>query len=372
MKKLPKTNQQFMILSVIGITIMLTCHFAGDIYEYISIFPFVPIFVFISGYFYKEKNEEKIGEYIWHKFKRLMIPFFIINILYGILIQILKKFNVVNYGAEISLYTLFVQPFINNNQFVFNFPAWFVPALFTTNITYVIIHKLTSKIKWKYKEEALLIIFSIFNILSVQCASFATDKNFLVIALRVCFFLPFMQLGHLYQSKWQKQDEKIPTPLYLLICILINYLLYKLFGKLTYDLHEFSGFNSNAEVVLISSVIGILFYTRIAEVLSKYIGKNRFINYIGNNTYTIMAHHLFAVFILDFILYIINQNIIPIPHFDLTRFQTGWIYIYEIPNLKIALDILHLLLGLTVPLVFKYIYDKIREKIDTLKQNNTN
>ncbi len=359
-----------MILSVIGITIMLICHFAGDIYEYIDIFPFVPIFVFISGYFYKEKSEEDIGKYIWHKFKRLMLPFFIINIFYGILIQVLKKFNIINYGAEISLYTLFIQPFINNNQFVFNFPAWFVPALFTTNVIYAIIRKITYKIKWKYKEEALFIIFSILNILSVKYGGFATDENFLVIALRICFFLPFMQLGHLYQTKWQKQDEKISTPLYLLICILVNGILCKVFGKLTYDLHEFSGLNSHFGVVLITSIIGILFYTRIAKILSKYIGKNKFINYIGNNTYTIMTHHLFAIFILDFILYIINQNIIPIPYFDITRFQTGWIYVYEVPSLKILLDIFHVLLGLAVPLAFKYIYDKIKEKIDNLKQDN--
>ena len=136
-----KTNKQFMILSVIGIVIMVCCHFSGEIYKYLKPFPFIAIFIFISGYFYKEEKETNIGKYIWAKFKKLMIPFYIINLVYGIVATILRNSSIINYGEPLSLYNFFVQPFINNSQYIFNFPTWFVPTLFLTNVSYIIIHK---------------------------------------------------------------------------------------------------------------------------------------------------------------------------------------------------------------------------------------
>ena len=131
-----KSNKQFMILSAIGIVLVVVSHFAGSIHVLSDVFPYssfyMSLFIFISGYFYSIKKEEHVLQSIWHKFKKIMIPFFIINLFYGIFCTIMRNIGIVNYGAPISLYTLFVQPFINNSQFVFNFPSWFVPVLFVT------------------------------------------------------------------------------------------------------------------------------------------------------------------------------------------------------------------------------------------------
>ena len=51
-----KTNEQFMILSFIGIIIVVICHLARDIYKYLEFLPYIAIFVFVSGYFYKENS----------------------------------------------------------------------------------------------------------------------------------------------------------------------------------------------------------------------------------------------------------------------------------------------------------------------------
>lgn len=357
-----KSNKQFMILSVIGIFIVVVCHLAGEIYRFFRIFPYIAVFVFISGYFYKKENEEKIIHYIFYKFKKLMIPFFIINLIYGIIINLLKNANIINYGAQINLYTLFVQPFVNNNQYVFTFPAWFVPALFLTTCSYVIIRKIYKKIKLR-NEYLLFGIFIILQAISIYYQNTIYEKEYIIIIFRIMFFLPFFQFGYLYKQNLQKHDDKIPTIPYLIVLIGINYTLYKIYGELNYDMHEFSGFmNHNFILILITSLIGILFYTRIAKVLSKYIGENKLINYISNSTFSIMTHHIFISFIIGWIIYEININIVSVPYFDVERFKAGWIYVYEIPNLLILTQIIYTILGIGMPVVLHYIFDKIKEK----------
>lgn len=56
-----KSNKQFMILSAIGIIQVVMCHLAPDVKLTGYIFPytsfFMPMFVFISGYFYSVKKK---------------------------------------------------------------------------------------------------------------------------------------------------------------------------------------------------------------------------------------------------------------------------------------------------------------------------
>ena len=353
-----KTNKQFMVLSVIGILIVVICHLARNIYSYINMLPYIAIFVFVSGYFYKEQNEEKPYAYLFYKFKKLMIPFFMINLIYGIIVNLLKNLGIVRYGEGINLFTLFIQPFINNNQFVFNFPAWFVPTLFLTYVCYVVIQRLYKKAKLQ-NEIMLFIIFIALQIISVYNQSLIYKNAYWTILFRVLFFLPFFQFGYLYKQKWQKYDDKIPTIPYLIVLFGINYAFYKAFGDLNYDMHEFSGFKSTwIFIPTITTFIGILFYTRIARVLSKWIGNNRLVNYISNNTFSIMTHHLFVAFLVGLVLYKIN-----VPYFDVESFKNGWVYVYEIPNWELLIQTGYVILGICIPLLIHYTYQKIISKI---------
>jgi len=362
MKTKIKSNEQLMLLSVIGIIIVVFCHMPDELFTFTEIFPFITLFVFISGYFYKEQNEENIGKYIYYKFKKLIIPFLIINLVYGIIINILKYFNFISFGAEINLYTLFIQPFTNNSQFIFNYPAYFVPAIFLTTICYSVIRKMFRNVK-RFKEEILLGIFVVLNILSVTLRAYINNPNYSLIFLRVMFFLPFFEFGYLYKNKWQEKEDKIPTVPYLIILFAINYILYKVFGTLNYNMHEFSSFKTEGLVIpLISSIVGILFYTRLARVLSKWLGKNKLVNYISNNTFAIMTHHMFVLFIFNFILYLINCYIVQIPYYDTERFVQGWVYIYELPNLRILMQIGYVIYAIAGSLGLQYIYEKIKEK----------
>lgn len=362
MEKVNKSNKQFMILSVIGIIFVVVCHFAGDINITNYVFPytsfFMSLFIFISGYFYNTNKENDIKKTICDKFKKIMIPFFIINIGYGVFCNILKNAGIINYGEKVSFYTLFIQPFINNDQFIFNFPSWFVPVLFVTYITYLLLHKYVAK--FKINDYILLIPLLIANMIAVQNQDIAKLQSIGTLILKVLFFLPFFHLGYLYKTSLQKHDEKIKNAIYLPILIIINIILVLIFKELGYDMHEFSGFKANAIYLpILTSITGILFWLRISKILVKYIGENKLINYISNNTFSIMSHHILYLFIFNFILYLINLKY-NVPYFDIEAFKNGWMYIYKVPGLDILLQLFYVFIGIGGPILAKYIFDKIK------------
>lgn len=361
-----KSNKQFMILSAISIIMVVICHLAENVGITKYIFPytsfFMPLFVFVSGYFYNTKKEDNILNTIWQKFKKIMLPFFVINLFYGILCNILKNAGIINYGMPINLYTLFVQPFINNSQFIFNFPSWFVPAFFVTYVIYVLIHKYITKLK--INNFVLLIPLILINMIAVYYQDIAKLNDLRSLVLRVAFFLSFFQFGYLYKNYLQKYDEKLKTIFYLPILIGINIILKLIFKNLGYDLHEFSGFNTNAVYLpLLTAITGILFWLRISKILVKYIGENKLINYISNNTFSIMSHHLLYAFIVNIVLYLINLEC-NIPYFDVEAFKISWIYIYKVPGFNLFIQIFYAFIGVSGPLLAKFMLNKIGEAVN--------
>ena len=74
-----KSNKKFMLLSAIGIFMVVDSHtftalnFFGDIIPYNSFF--MPMFVFISGYFNKVDSSTNLWTYFKKKVKTLLVPY---------------------------------------------------------------------------------------------------------------------------------------------------------------------------------------------------------------------------------------------------------------------------------------------------------
>lgn len=82
-----------MILSAIGIIMMVDVHAGSPIGFLINLFPydsfFMPLFVFISGYFFNPEKATNMVSYIIGKLKRLLVPYVVHNLLIGGLVTIL-------------------------------------------------------------------------------------------------------------------------------------------------------------------------------------------------------------------------------------------------------------------------------------------
>lgn len=75
-----KTNYTFAILSAIGIVMVISAHAGSALNLFSDYFPynsfFMPMFIFISGYFFKDKNIKSFDStknYIIKKIKNLLI-----------------------------------------------------------------------------------------------------------------------------------------------------------------------------------------------------------------------------------------------------------------------------------------------------------
>ena len=128
----PGTNMQFALLSALGIFFVADGHLNNSYLDIGGLIPYysfhMQLFVFISGYFCREE-QERFASYGIRKFKRLMLPYFAWNLVYGILAAFLRGYGF-SIGDPVSLETLFAEPFRTGYQFILNHPAWFVPALF--------------------------------------------------------------------------------------------------------------------------------------------------------------------------------------------------------------------------------------------------
>lgn len=354
-----KTNKKFMLLSVFGILFVVMGHCNGVDAFFANVFPFysfhMALFAFVSGYFFKDR---KIIDFLKHKTKTLIITYLIWNLIYGLIITILKKLDLISFGGEFTLYNIFVSPFwSSSNQFNFNVAAWFVIAIYFVQLIYFFLNKILNVVL-KLKTEIIVAVVSII-IAIIELKMLSEDKigvNISYILTRIAFLMPFYSIGQIYKSL-EKYDKLHNIP-YFLILLLIQTVLIQKFGDLSYNLNILN-FEYNYVVYFMSSLTGILFWLRISDIFKEFVSENKIINYISNNTYEIMMHHMFVFYMINLFIYLINSITGYFGKFDIIKFKDSIWYVYDKNNP--ALILLYVILGISVPLLFKFIYDKVRK-----------
>lgn len=361
--KSKKTNKKMMILSCIGIILVVLGHtknqlgFASNIFTVYSFH--MALFVFISGYFYNPKYEENIfgrKGYIIKKVKKLIIPYFIWNIIYGIIVTLARNLNIVSYGQPINFNSLFIKPWTTGHQYTLNIASWFLLALFLVNISYILLRTLLKKMKL-WNDNVFLVIFFILALYAVYMSKHKIGENFIPL-FRTLFFSFFYHFGYIYKTKIEGR-LKINTVLYFIILIVINLILFKIGEKLSYEI-VFMKFTGKTIIVpVLASITGILFYAKISEILEPALGNSKIINYISENTYSIMMHHLFWIFITNVIIFKVS-GLLNLQGFDIDKFKHTIYYFYTAGVSQAA--ILYTIIATAMPLALKWVYDKVNPK----------
>lgn len=331
------TNIEMLIFKAIGIILVVSCHLESNFFNIIIIpissnselFPeysfHMPLFIFASGYFYKEIYEKNIYEYFKKKSKSIL-NYFKCNFFYCILVFTLIKINFLNEHIDFSLKSFFIEPFLGGFQFHFNGPGWFVPFLFLTQIIYVsiriIFKKMFSFLNIKKLEFSFFFLLSILSVLSVFISNINPVLNKIVLVnhlfLRITFGLVFFELGFLFKEFLEnKITLNIKT---FAIIILIKFIIFKYIGFYSFSMRTLA-FNNHIFLPFIFSILGIFYSIH----LSKFISKAPklivdFFCFIGNNTWSIMMHHLFIKFLIRTFLNtkLINLNLYNILDYFIT------------------------------------------------------
>lgn len=345
-----KSNKKMMILSFLGIIFVVLGHM-GDTNNILDIiFPFysfhMALFIFISGYFYKESYENNLKEYIFYKFKKLVIPYFAWNVVYGLILVVLKHYNVVVFGDDFNLYSLFVRPWIDGHQFSLNIAGWFILALFLVNVVYILIRILMKKLKI-WNDYVFLSIFFLICVVSVVYSLNASD--FMIPILRTGFFMFFYQFGLVYKSIEGK--IKLDPLLKLGIIVIIQIIILHIEPSINYYavFMKFSGWSGLTPII--TSITGILFWLTISDILLPIFKDNGIVNYVSCHTKEIMFHHIFWIFIINSILKIIN-----VPNFDNGKYMTNVYYLYTF-GISYA-PVFYSFICLIMPVLVHFIYEK--------------
>ena len=368
-----KSNKKFMVLSALGIFMVVdhhtftTFHFFGDYIPYNSFF--MPMFVFISGYFNKVDSSTKLVHYIWKKIKTLLVPYTFIALLVFGLQWLINWYKLGEKPTYPEGYLSYVFGRIRTSGSPFNIatPMWFVISLFSVLVLYAVIKKFLYRFWNSY---VMLLIFIALHILAVYLAKtteFEKIEDYLI-PLKCLFFFPFLEMGIIYREHLEKKHEGLSVGckigiLFLLLGVNMVRTMYLPFAyDVAFDsLDELAGFTSPYYVTpLVSSIVGILFWLTLVGLIGKAFYNSRFVNYMSCNTFWIMGLHITFFNILNCILMFVNDHITALKYFSVADFQDSEWYWWELsPNFKLA----YLVIGILGPLGLKWVFDKIRSSV---------
>lgn len=349
-----KRNDTFVILSAIGILLIMLGHLDFPVLTMGGLFPYysfhVMLFPFISGYFYKPEEEAHIGAYLKRKALHLLLPYCIWNIIYGLLATILHNFGMA-IGEDISLYNLTIAPFLSGHQFMYQAASWFVPALFLLELCNVFGRKVLSLLRIR-NEYVIMALYLVVGLAAIFLAKRGSVYDYYKLPARIMLLAPCFQFGHLYKEKLESKDT-LPSSIYFIIILLLQFVItITTHGQTAFSAVWVTGFAHSVFLPYLTTFTGIAFWLRIAKELTPFIKDNRFVQYLGTHTFSVMMHHLMGFFLVNCIFSKCFAD------FDMALFTMDIYYAY-LPGGINAVKWLYLAAGLTVSLGISKITDRV-------------
>lgn len=355
-----RENREFRILSAIGIILVVAGHLGYNLFDIGELFPYysfhVFIFLFVSGYFYKEENEDNIGRYFLKKCRTLLLPYFAWNLFYGLLANFLHNHGF-SIGEPLTLRTMFLSPFMDGHQFLYNFPAWFIPVLFMIEIINIVMRKILFLIRLDFE----WLIFAgclAAGMLTVWLAAGGHVWGWYKLPGRLLFMMPGFQLGRIYRVKLEKKDHLADGP-YFLFLMTIQILIIILCAGLNFSAVWVSSFANGPIVPYLTVTTGIAFWLRVAKIISKNAYLSGKMVYIGRNTYSIMMHHIASFMAVKGFFYLCSLYTPLCSEFDSAMFFSEINFIYLAGGAE-ASKWIYLFAGIGLPLVIAWAGKKIK------------
>lgn len=248
----------------------------------------VVLFFMISGYTFKIKDNESFWKFAKRKFVRIMIPYFIWELLWLIPYMFFGK-SVGNYletNSSFDIKNMLINILYgngNDSALRQNSSLWFLPALFSMEIIYYFAIKIINKYN---KSSIIILIFSLF--ISYITTYFLNIKLPWGIntALNIGIFL---LIGYLLKEKFE--INKL-FKIYYIIPILIIGVLSAHFNSIVSCIDYKYGYLTLA---ILSG-----FCLSIVDIYISYlIGSNKILEYIGKNTMGILIFHKLIILIFQ-------------------------------------------------------------------------
>lgn len=349
----------------IGIIFVVIAHsFAqkGILADFICLFH-MPLFYFVSGYCFKEKYLNEKFIFFKRSIKTLYIPFVLTNFIFICLHNTFYELNIYNneygFGNGVShLYTkdeilrqcFYTIRFKGQEQLLGGF--WFLCSLFFARLLFL--WSLWIYIRMKGNTKVLtLLLLSAFVFCSYGCSVrglFGSREVFGAILIACGYMYRYLETTYKVSSvkclNLVAGGGKINMKkLYVIISFSIV-VVYAIFRPL-----YFSSMPWTIERLdyIIPSLCGSIICYEIAKL--KYFENNKFLQFAGDNSLTILALHFISFKFVSLIyLYVNGESICKLSQFAVLWESPGYLWIF------------YSLVGVLTPLLFKYIYLKLSYK----------
>lgn len=348
-------NATFGILSALAMIMIVAGHAdyniltVGDLFPYYSFH--VPLFMFISGYFYRRQEEEAPLAYLKKKVRRLLLPYFIWNLVYGLLAWALRAGAGFALGEAVTLKSLFLEPFLHGYQYLYNFAAWFVPVLFLIEAVNLCMRLLLKRLHLDY-EGFILAGSLLVGMAVVYLAIGGHVWGWYKMPGRILFLYPCFQMGQFYFQKLEKHDTLGNLP-YFAIVTGVQVVLQLACNGLAYSSVWCTGFANGPVIPYVTVVSGIAFWLRAAKILTPALEKSRAVTYLGRNTYAVMLHHIMAFMLVKMVIAGVAAHTGLCADFDFEQFHGNIDYYYLVGGAE-AFKMVYLAAGLILPLALQY------------------
>lgn len=191
-----------------------------------------------------------------------------------------------------------------------------------------------------------------FLLLVLFCISFGLLNSEINMAITRSFFgIFFFQLGYVYKRYLEIYDESISLEKKVFFIICVGTIISSIYSynDIAYLLFNMGNVHWYA---YITSAIGIYLCLILSKAICNMPIRNGVLIFIGNNTWSIMMHHVFGFFVLN-----IFYLIIYIPNFDYGTFQTHGYYTY------MPFGYLNLLIYICFGVYFSIYFPKVIHKL---------
>ena len=318
------SDTQIDILRCYGIFCVVFAHCASHGFQPISFLVtssvyVIQIFVFCSGYFYRD-TEKGVFPFLKTKVRGLLLPYFLWNLVYGIICTILNHMGIISYGYPLSFRTLFVTPWTHAAQFNLNVPAWFLPALFLASICFWILRRIFHP-KTTAAEHILLIITFLISLLGLHLSRGQYHYGFSAPLIRTFVMLPYLQLGYVFRNYWQPWFTAKRSLTICIVLLLIQTSISVYTGGLS-SKFVYGYFPDSPIFLLLGVFCAVLTVVLIAGIISGVLSRITVIRRLSESTMSIMMHHIFIMFLIQLIFYTIHLHT-PLAGFDSEAFQSS-------------------------------------------------
>lgn len=360
-------NMTFCILSALTIIMVVAGHCGYHILTVGELFPYysfhVPLFMFISGYFYKDSEEKQPLNYVKKKLRRLIVPYLIWNLVYGVISWAMRAAGFAM-GEGISFKTLFIEPFLHGYQFIYNYAAWFVPVLFIVEVMNLYARVI---LRWVVREvwhrgygnlnkemetditEWIMMIGSLLvGIVVIWLAIGGHVWGNYKAPGRILLLFPCFQMGQFYLKKLEKHDT-LGNAAYFAVLIGVQVILNIGFNGLAFSSVWCTGFANGAIMPYVTTVSGIAFWLRVSKILTPALQESRSVQYLGKNTYAVMMHHVMAFMVVKIVIALVAANTGYCADFDFEQFYTNIDYFYMVRGRE-QFAMVYLAAGVLMPL----------------------